>query len=200
MLLTAFLRYSAWAASPCADKETAWKALLQDKSAKDPEKLSRKVEAFRAKCGIPLGFWPGPKAEQSQKNEHPCGEWVRAFVSIMPTLSDPIIQPEEIFEFSPSGKIIQRWWAPVDAVVDGIAGDELLITEKLGEGDDYPVQLAIKPRGKFRVVPLTSNPQATPIACPSNPDLPHSGYSRCWSAPDQVSGAERRLAYEGPCS
>jgi hypothetical protein len=85
---------SAWAGSPCANesKEIVWDRLQADKAPKEPETLARSVETFRAECGLPLGFWAGPKAEQSQKNDHSCGESVQAFVNVMPSPSDPVIQ------------------------------------------------------------------------------------------------------------
>jgi len=202
----------AWAASPCAgqDKLAAWH-LLQSKAPKDPEAQARAVEEFRAECGFYLEFWPGPKAQQSQKDDHPCGEAVIAFVKSIPSPSDPVMQSEEVFELGPSGKVIQRWWIPIDSTVAGIAGDEILITEELGPevgifteaglADRFSIQLAISPRGRFRVVPVSASAPATPFTCPSNRDLPHpSSYLGCWKFSDQRSQAERRLAYEAPCT
>jgi hypothetical protein len=201
MLLALSLGGNSWAGSPCANenKETAWDR-QRAKAPTSPEALARSMEAFRAECGLPLGFWAGPKAEQSQKNDHPCGEWVQAFVKIMPSPSDPVIQSEEVFEFGSAGEVIQRWWVPVDSVIEGVAGDELLIPEELGKGGSTPVQLAISPRGTFRVIPFSANSPRASITCPASRDLPHSSYVECWRLSDKVSGTERRFAYEGPCS
>jgi len=202
VILTAWsLGRNAWAAPPSCtneNKAAAWDLLLA-KEPKGPESFARDVELIRAECGLPLGFWAGPKAEKGQKKDHPCGEWVQAFVKVLPSPSDPVMQSEEVIELGPAGEAIQHWWAPIDTEIDGVSGDELLITEQFGD-ESPPVQLAIGPRGTFRVIPQSANPPGTSIPCPTSRDLPHSSYTECWKLSDKVTSAERRLAYEGPCS
>jgi hypothetical protein len=202
ILLACSLHGAAQAAPPCTkeNKEAAWNLLQTKAPSKSPEELARNVEAFRAECGLPLWFWPGPKAEASQKIEHPCGESVEAFVRTIPSPSDQVTQSEEAFELGSAGEIIQRWWIPIDSTVVGIAGDELLITQALGEEGNFLVQLAISPRGQFRAIPLSTSSPGTSISCPKNQDLPQSDYMGCWRFLDKSSGAERRLVYEDICS
>ena len=193
---------SAWAESACPgeNKEAAWR-LFQAKASKDPTELARAAEAFRVECGLPLAFWAGPKTKQKQKIEHPCGESVQVFVKAIPSPSDPEMQSEEVLEFGPAGAVIQRWSVPIDSVVGGVAGGELLILEEIVEEANIPpVYLAVSSGGTFRVVPFSSRSPNTSIACPPASGLPSSGYWECWKIVDGESGAERRFAYEGPCS
>jgi hypothetical protein len=201
LILASLLEGSVWAEPLCTgrSKEAAWEQ-LQSKAVENPENLARYVEAFRSECGLPLVFWAGPKAEQSQKDDHPCGEVLLAFVQAMPSPSDPFTQSEEVFEFGPAGEVTQRWWVPVDAVIEGAIGRELIILEELGAERASLVYLAISPEGEFRVVPANNQVQRTPITCPTSKDLPKSSYLGCWRLTEKASGIERLIAYEGPCS
>lgn len=202
MLLAWSLNGAAWAAAPCTkgEEEAAWNRLQAQAAPKSSEELARNVEAFRAECGLPLSFWPGPKAEAGQKIEHPCGESVEAFVKAIPSPSDPVRQSEEVLELGPADEIIRRWWIPIDSTIVGLAGDELLITQAIG-GEDKPlVQLAVSPKGPFRAISLSNEAPGASITCPKNQGLPQSDSLGCWRFLDKLKGAERRVAYEAPCS
>lgn len=191
---------SARAESLCSGRsnEAAWKQ-LQSKAMRDSEDLVRNVEAFRSECGVPLVFWAGPKAEQSRKADHPCGETVLAFVQTIPSPSDAVAQSEVVFELGPAGQIIQRWWVPVDAVIKGVSGRELIILEEFEAESPSMIYLAIGPEGKFRVVNANDQFNETPIPCPTSQDLPKSSYLGCWQLTEKSSGIKRQIAYEGPC-
>lgn len=190
----------SWA-EPCrGSKNLAW-ARLESKRSQDPEELAREVESFRRTCGLPLNFWAGPKADENQTAPHPCSGVILDFVKSIPSPSDPIMQPEKVFELDPSGEVIKQWWVPVDSVVFGIAGEQLLIPTDIGrEERASSVYLAIGPQGDFQVVPFHELSQRNIVDCPKSKNLPTSDSMWCWEIVDKLSGKARRIAYDGPCT
>lgn len=201
LILASCFEGHAWAESLCSgkSKEVAWKQ-LQTTPVKSPDDMRRNDEAFLKECGLPLVFWAGPEAEPSQKADHPCGEVVQAFVQTMPPPTDPVAQSEEVFELGPDGKVTQRWRVPVNAVIKGTVGRELIVLADLGMESPSLAYLAIDPEGKIRVVHDKYEFQRTPIPCPASQDLPRSAYLGCWQLTETSSGPGRQFAYEGPCT
>jgi hypothetical protein len=122
------------------------------------------------------------------------------FVKKIPPPSDSTLRSETVFEFDSSGKMIEQWWIPLDSVVSGMIGDELLIPIPIGNEDRPRAILAIRPRGRFEVVPFHERPQGTLIDCPKSGNLPPSDARWCWEIVDRRSGSVRRIAYDGPCT
>ena len=188
-------------ADPCrGSKDLAWQK-LESMRPKEPEDLARALESFRSNCGLPLNFWAGPKADEDKTVPHPCSGVMLEFVKGIPSPLDPILQPERVFEFNPSGEVINEWWVPVDSVVFEISGDELLIPMEVGrEADTSRVYLAIRPQGVIGVTAFHEAPARDLIECPRFQDLPASDSRWCWEMVDKRSGRARRIAYDGPCT
>lgn len=190
-------------ADPCGPTlELAWRKLLV-RMPPDPAEQAQKMEAFRAGCGLPLNFWAGPKAEESHGVGHPCSGVTHAFARTVPAPEDPIHRPEVVYELDSSGKVIDRWWIPVDSVVGAIEGDDLLISLEIGTLTQLStVFLAVGHNGAFKAAPPRQFPEESRklIECPKLPDLPASDSRWCWEMTDQRNGKARRIAYDGPCT
>jgi hypothetical protein len=183
-----------------ADVAAAWEDL---EATTDPARRAREVEDFRRECGVPLDLWAGPQSRGLKEIEHPCAGVVVDFVKSVPSPSDSRTTPELVFELGLEGEVVETWWAPVDSVLVGVKGDEILIPLDLGtfgtKGTDRSTALAIRPGGAFRVIALTEQTPRTLIECPSREQLPNPNVG-CWNIEDRASGEMRRFAYEDPCS
>ncbi len=154
-----------------------------------------------------IGFWAGPGIENDNRvvrieDHQACsGQRVFARVSEMPAPgANGSLQPELVVELSDAGTIIQQWPIPVDDIVIGIRGDQILVPY---DGDSS---------GKAKVLSISSNlsfsissrpaalPDSSSIDCPILPEFKESAYLRYFEYLDLESNAVRRLAYQGPCT
>ena len=194
---------NAVAASCPYSKQYAWKKLVS-KMPRDPQGLARAVESFRKNCGLPFNFWAGPKADESQAVGHPCSGVMEKFTRRLPSPSNQFLQPEVVFEFNSAGKVIKQWWVPVDSVVSGISGEELLIP--MGEllipenENTSHVYLVIRSGGRVRVRFLRDVQAGELFDCPKSSDLPALDALWCWEFVDKALGRKRWIAYNGPCT
>jgi hypothetical protein len=184
----------------------AWTASIR---AVAPIEAAERLEALRAKEGLPLSFWAGEKAGESSaveviRSEHPCGPIAISFVDRIPALEPgAALESERVVELGPSGDVIRTWPVPVDTVVEGVRGEELLFSESFDRGTAPPlaVRLAVRPDGTYRVEPGAAVlPAPASVDCPPLDLWEDSAYVRCWRTRDPETGAERTIAYQGPCT
>ncbi len=184
----------------------AWTASIRDVA---PEDAAERLEALRAREGLPLSFWAGETAGKAAaveaiRSEHPCGPIAIAFVGRIPA-PEPgaALESERVVELGPDGTVIRSWPVPGDTVVDGVRGDALLFSESFDRGTAPPlaVRLAVRPDGSYRVeAEAAALPPPPPVDCPPLDLWGDSAYVRCWRTRDAGSGAERTIAYQGPCT
>jgi hypothetical protein len=104
-------------------------------------------------------------------------------------------------EIGPDGAILKVWWVPVDSIIRGVSGDELLIAGDLLEDlVTSSFDLAIRPEGALRAVPFSTGPKSIELPCPASLVSSDDVYLGCWKAVDRATGAERRLAYDANCT
>ena len=87
--------------------------------------------------------------------------------------------------------------------MDGVRAEELLFSESFDRGDAPPlsVRLAVRPDGSYRVEQREpALPEATAVDCPNLDLWGESAYVRCWRYRDAGTGADRIIAYQGPCT
>ena len=166
-----------------------------------PDDQARALNEYLQANGIPLSFWPAEGASfEDQPNvavhEHPCGVAVSALFSRIPDEEDPAYIAEVVLEADDSGEILNTWNVPIDHVVVGLAGDEVLLDWPWNES---ALALAVATDGNLRIV---SRPSTDPTIrdCPSDLGFGDSAYARCFDAPDQGTGRRRLIAYEVPCT
>ncbi len=184
----------------------AWTASIADVA---PEEAAPRLDALRAKEGLPLSFWAGEKAGETAaveaiRAEHPCGPIAIAFVDRIPA-SEPgaALESERVVELAPDGTVVRSWPVPVDTVVDGVRGEELLFSESFDRGTAPPlaVRLAVRPDGSYRVeAGAAALPAPASVDCPPLDLWEDSAYVRCWRTRDPETGTERTIAYQGPCT
>lgn len=194
----------------CRRSETShldrWTEEIGDVSKDD---AAQRLEELRRKGGLPLSFWAGDGAQgnpavEAIRGEHPCGAVALAFVEKMPPYEPgAALESELIAEIGPGGEVLRTWSAPVDVIVEGIRGDEILFSESFDRRNASPlsVRLSVRPDGSYRVEPrrpALGQPEA--IACPTLDLWGESAYVRCWVYRDAKTGRERTLAYQGPCT
>lgn len=182
------------------DKEVAWtRARLDLKKAKDSEDAARILETLRRRCGLPLNLWAGPDTDESQTIPHPCSGVMKKFIKVVPSPSDPVSQPERVYEYTPTGEVIAEWWVPIETRVKAIEGEQLLLSTWINDTEESPpFQVVVRPKGNFHIVPSRETPEAKLTECPK--DLPDAEFLDCFEFVDQGTGAVRRIAYEGPCT
>lgn len=192
--------------TPPPTRLDAWTASIADVP---PDEAAERLEALRVKEGLPLAFWAGETAGEAAaveaiRSEHPCGPIAIAFVDRIPASdSGAALEPERVVELDPGGTVVRSWSVPVDTVVDGVRGDELLFSESFDRGTAPPlaVRIAVRPDGSYRVEPeAAALPAPVSVDCPPLDLWGDSAYVRCWRTHDAATGAERTIAYQGPCS
>ncbi len=184
------------------DRELAWKrARLDLKKAKDSETAARILETLRSRCGVPLNLWAGPATDEDETVAHPCSGVMVKFIKTVPSPDDPRSRPEKIYEYNPAGEVVAVWWAPIEATVMAIEGDQLLLSVwvDIGPEETPPVLMTLGPKGSLRVVPYRETPEVQGSRqCPAS--LPDAEHLTCYEFKDQKSGASRWIAYEGRCT
>ena len=181
-----------------------WDAFRQH-APHDPTALAHALDRYREAYGLPLSFWPRSNADSSQLtplhlDDHPCGRSLRAFVRAIP-LGHPILEAERVLEIDSAGRELRRWAMPIDRLVSGLRGNELLTPAWLTSQDSLGrTILAIMPDGRFRGIADTGPGAPEPFDCPPLSDFKGSDYVGCWLVRDLVTRQPRRLAYQGPCT
>ena len=174
-----------------------------------PADAPRRLEAMRVQAGLPLSFWAGDAASgnpavEAIRGEHPCGPVALAFVEKIPAYEpDAALESEQVAEIDAEGRVVRTWSVPVDVIVDGVRGEELLFSESFDRGDAPPlsVRLALLPDGSYRVEQREPRlPAVNAVDCPVLDLWGESAYVRCWRYRDAETGRDRLIAYQGPCT
>jgi hypothetical protein len=106
-----------------------------------------------------LGFWAGPGAKEDKRvveidDHHACsGQRAYARVSRMPVPnSKGSLQRELVVELSRSGGVVRRWPMPVDEIVLGVRGIQIVVPYRDVQFSDEKVLLISSDRS-FSIAP-----------------------------------------------
>ena len=157
--------------------------------------------------GLLRSFWPATQASLAELEarglvvfDGPCGPTVAAWVKALP-LTHPIISTELALELDARGEIVSEWPLAVNSVVAGIDGDRLLVPFRFWPDQSTPIPaLAITPSGDLSIVSVVPQLDTETFPCPSITAFENSAYLRCMILVDRSSNAERRIAYQLPCT
>ena len=160
-----------------------------------------------ADVAVPITLWfsgdaAAAKRRGLQLHDHACGATVQVVSDAIPPI-DSLLEAERVVEFDAQGRPVRRWRIPVDAWIAGVRDSLLLVPlpPRGAAGGGGPTQLlAIDPSGRLSRQPYRAPEDAPTLACPVLPEFQGSAFLRCFQHRDQLSGAPRRLAYEGPCT
>jgi hypothetical protein len=157
--------------------------------------------AFAKTFEVPL--WPGPGVDNDRRvksisEDEPCGAVATAHVSRLPEPDGTgSLRSERVVELSVHGKVLTTWPKPVNYLVFGVTGNQLLI----GPFGDSAHGLLVDTDGDLMVANLSPNRTLeVQLSCPRIAAFDRSAYVRCWRFMDTQSHVSRLLAYEGPCT
>lgn len=130
--------------------------------------------------------------------EDGCGPYPVAEVETIP-LHDAWLLPDWVVEFDDKGREIARWGRPMAAELVGLDGPRLRFRV---DGHGQTGEFATDADGALQ--PLSASgaslyASARQIECPRLPTFAESDYAQCFVVKD-AAGAERRLAWEAPCT
>lgn len=183
---------------PVVQQRADW-AAVNDSLPPDPAGQARLLEAYRQLHGLPMLFRPGPDSVAVARlalviRDHSCGPVVPAFTMHIP-LEHPALATQFVLEVDSGGNALQRWEVPLDVVVVGVSGRELLVSPGPRPTDVY---FRIAPDGSFVVEagrtggsPASVWPQGI---CPNRPELAEL---QCEEFRDE--GRRRMLLHPPPC-
>ena len=160
-----------------------------------------------ADMAVPITMWfTGDAATAKRRglalHDHACGATVQVVSDAIPP-NDSLLEAEPVVEFDEQGRPLRRWRIPVDAWIAGVRDSLLLVpipARGAADGSGPTQMLAIDPSGHLSPQPYRTPQDAPTLACPVLPEFQGSAFLRCVQHRDQLSGAPRRLAYEGPCT
>ena len=197
---------------PASKTVDEWDRLFQT-GRRDPTGPVEPVENFRRMSGLPLPFWP---ADMKQPGDEVvsfawsgCGAVYVSFVKEIPDRANKRLEPELAFEFDEKGNVIRQWRLPGNTWPQAIQGNELLVrydaypilNYSSAENIGITVMLGITPDGKYRVLASDENSsEGSELECPAIEEFAGSAFTRCSVFRDRLSGENRRLAYQGPCT
>lgn len=130
--------------------------------------------------------------------EDGCGTYPVAQVEAIP-LRDAWLLPDWVVEFDDKNREVQRWGRPMAAELIGLDGARLLFrVDGHGQRGEFATDLAgaLEP---LRSEAASLDTHARQIECPALPTFAESDYAQCFVVKD-AAGAERRLAWEAPCT
>lgn len=163
--------------------------------------------AIAADTGISLAFWAGPGAKRDKRvtaieGHHACtGQLAYARVTRMPAPgSKGALQPEVAVELSPSGGVIGHWSLPVDEIVLGVRGKQIVVPYHSGLANDKSALFISLDRSLVVGPRPNEMPKPASTACPRIAEFGQSAYLRCFEYVDIESKTTRRLAYQMPCT
>ena len=149
-----------------------------------------------------LPFWIDGEVEgvaDSDVQTHPCGATVLLSVSAIP-LGRMHVDTDTVVEFDAAGHVVREWRTPVDYPPVAVDGERLIVSGWTG---DKPHLLALLPSGEIGDIagPSPTSTEAAERQCPAAITA-HFGsdYLRCEHWTDRSNGAERLIAFEGPCT
>lgn len=163
--------------------------------------------AIAADAGISLAFWAGPGAKRDKRvtaieGHHACsGQLAYARVTRMPAPgSKGALQPEVVVELSPSGGVIGHWSLPVDEIVLGVRGKQIVVPYHGASANDESALFISLDQSLVVGSRPNEMPKPSATACPRIAEFGKSAYLRCFEYEDLELKATRRLAYQMPCT
>ncbi len=174
---------------------TAWQHLASQLPP-DPTRAARMINNSYAGRGVPLTFWVRSTVPDSALRgltvaDHPCGTTAFTLAPRLPP-KDQRLEGERMAEVDAHGRELRVWPVPVDHWPRAINGDELLLNFPAGDRQD--LALAVKPDGRYPIVPLIDAPSSEHVDCPPYRGFGTSAYTRC------VRWQTRIVVYQGPCT
>lgn len=172
-------------------------ALLNDSLPADPATQARILESYRQRSGIPMLFRPGLDSALLDRlgiavHDHACEAVVSAFVKAIPQ-EHAALATQFALEVDSLGNALQRWELPLDVVVMGVSGNDLLVSPGPRAADVY---LRVRPDGSFvleagrsPLPPASVWPQGI---CPNRPELAEL------SCEEFVDDGRRRILLHAP--
>lgn len=130
--------------------------------------------------------------------EDGCGAYPVAQVEAIP-LHDTLLLPDWVVEFDERGRELLRWGRPTAAELIGLDAQRLLFRV---DGHGLRGEFAVDPDGALQALRSQAralDASARQIECPALPSFAESDYAQCFVVKD-AAGAERRLAWEAPCT
>lgn len=185
-------------AEPVVQYRSDWEAVT-DSLPPDPEAQAGILESYRQRHGLPMLFHAGEDTAAVSRlaivvREDACGTLVPAFRKDIPQ-EHAALATRFVLEVDSAGNALQRWEVPVDVVVVGVSGADVLVSPGRRPTDVY---FRIAPDGNFEVEagrmgtsPVSIWPQGT---CPNRPDLMNL---QCEEFRDD--GRRRMLLHSPPC-
>jgi hypothetical protein len=157
--------------------------------------------------GLLRSFWPAAEASVAELEarglqvfDGPCGPTVAAWVKALPQ-DHPVITTETAVELDARGEVVSEWPLTLNGVVAGIDGDRLLVPFRFWPDRSTPIPaLAITSSGALSIVAVVPQLDTETFPCPSITAFGNSAYLRCMILVDRSSNAERRIAYQLPCT
>jgi hypothetical protein len=123
------------------------------------------------------------------------GEVVTARIASIPQ-DDHALATDLIHEIA-GATVARTWRIPLEAEPIGLSGDSLVVVYRRSA---TPVVLSITTTGELNShAALPVPPESSYAVCPKV-GLPESGYRWCVNLRDLESGANRTIAFEGPCT
>lgn len=146
-----------------------------------------------------FSFWPGKSVRQDPRflrmSQHPCGQVAVARVAILPGAKQTgALIAEEVLEINAEGQALRRWRIPVDSYPLAFRGDYLIF-------QNGPVAYRVDPHGRVSRYPDPKPiPPSSPKNCRGGPDFQGSEFVVCQILTDLVTGQNRRIRFEAPCT
>ena len=155
---------------------------------------------------IKLLFWAKPGARKDPRvisvepHELCSGDLATCRVTEIPRpTSDKALEPHIAFELTPEGKVINRWAIPVEYLVVGIRGNDLMLVPTFGE---FGNRLVVVSRNRH--VHTETGYDTLPPSKPQDRDYPSLGRklegNQVGLFLDTKSGSYRAIAFPEPCT
>ena len=184
---------------PVIQSRPDW-ALLNDSLPADPAAQASMLEAYRQHSGFPMLFRAGLDSVLLARlgivvRDHACGPVISAFMTAIPQEHAALVT-QFALEVDSAGNALQRWELPLDVVVMGVSGSDLIVAPGPRPAD---VHLRIRPDGSFVLQAGRSGMRPASVwpqgVCPIRPEL--AGLL-CEEFRDGVR--RRILLHSPPCS
>lgn len=183
---------------PVIQSQPDW-SRLNDSLPAEPAAQASMLESYRQRSGFPMLFRPALDSVLLARlgivvRDHMCGPVISAFVTAIPQ-EHAALGTQFALEVDSAGNALQRWELPLDVVVMGVSGEDLLVAPGPRATDVY---LRIRPDGNFVIEAGRPLLRPTPVwpqrICPNRPEL--AGLS-CEEFNDD--GRRRILLHSPPC-
>lgn len=115
----------------------------------------------------------------------------------MPQPSEGPFEGEKVVELSKKGEILSRWYMPIDEIVLGIEGTQIIVTAH----GSATSAIMIGRNGKLSHT-VAPKLEAQPTECQTSAQVEFgkTAFLRCFIYRDISSSQQRILGYQGPCT